>query len=159
MSGRGSAPAAGKLSFARDVYDAVIRARCAACHSDAPSFGGLALFPGASTAYANLVGVPAGAAEDHLCRASGLLRVQAGEPERSLIYLKLTRPSCGGLMPPAVLPSATPAQIELVRQWTRTAQRPNASVTQYLRPVVASSARRLARATHTRRTPRLGGEP
>lgn len=108
---------AGKLSFAKDVYDPIIRARCSACHTDAPSFGGLAFFPGAMTAYSNLVGVPAGAADNNLCRASGLLRVQPGDPDRSLIYLKLTKPSCGSQMPPAAFAPPTPAQIEIIRQW------------------------------------------
>jgi hypothetical protein len=113
----GGGAAGGKLSFATDVYDAVIRARCAACHSDAPSFGGLAFFPGAAMAYASLVAVPAGPAEANLCRDSGLLRVQPGDPERSLLFLKLTQPPCGSKMPPAVYPQATEAQVSLVRQW------------------------------------------
>ena len=114
----GMAGGAGKLSFAADVYDQVIRAKCSACHSDGPSMGGLAMFPGAATAYANLVGVPAGAAEGNLCRNSGVLRVQPGEPDKSLIYLKLTNPICGSAMPPAALgKAATAAQVELIRQW------------------------------------------
>ena len=108
---------AGKLSFAADVYDQVIRAKCSACHSDAPSMGGLALFPGAATAYANLVGVPAGAAEGNACRNAGVLRVQPGEPDKSLIYLKLTMPICGSVMPPAAVGQTTTAQVELVRKW------------------------------------------
>ena len=107
----------GKLSFEADIYGPVIRARCSACHSDAPSFGGLAFFPGAMTAYTNLVGVPAGSAQGNLCRDSGLLRVQPGDPERSLLYLKLTKPSCGSQMPPAMFGQVTAAQVSLVRQW------------------------------------------
>ena len=116
----GAAGAAGggaKLSFASDVYDQVIRAKCSNCHTDAPSMGGLAMFPGAATAYANLVGVPAGAAEGNLCRNSGLLRVQPGDPDKSLIYLKLTKPVCGTAMPPAAFGTTTAAQVELVRRW------------------------------------------
>jgi uncharacterized membrane protein len=108
---------AGKLSFATDVYEPVIRKRCSACHTDAPSFGGLAFFPGAALAYTNLVGVRAGAAEGNLCRDSGLLRVQPGDPDHSLIYLKLTKPPCGSQMPPAAFAPPTQEQVELVRQW------------------------------------------
>jgi uncharacterized membrane protein len=114
-----SAPVAGdKLSFATDVYEAVITKRCGNCHNDAPSFGGLAFFPGgAAAAYANLVDVPAGTEDGYLCRASGLVRVKPGEPEASLIYLKLTNPPCGSRMPPAAFGTPTAEQVELVRKW------------------------------------------
>jgi hypothetical protein len=113
----GGAPA-GKLSFANDVFPKVIRSKCSACHNDAPSFGGLAFFPGgAEFAYANLVGVPSGDKPEYQCAGSGLNRVQPGEPEKSLIYLKLTLPPCGGKMPPPAFGTTTPEQQELVRQW------------------------------------------
>jgi hypothetical protein len=113
----GSGAATGKLSFATDVYGPVIRARCASCHTDAPSFGGLTFLPDAAAAYANLVNVPAGAADANQCKASGLARVQPGAPEQSLLYTKLTKPVCGSQMPPAVFPQPTPAQVEIVRKW------------------------------------------
>jgi membrane protein involved in colicin uptake len=113
----GSGAATGKLSFATDVYGPVIRARCSSCHTDAPSFGGLTFLPDAAAAYANLVNVPAGAADANLCKASGLARVQPGAPEQSLLYTKLTKPVCGSQMPPAVFPQPTPAQVEIVRKW------------------------------------------
>jgi hypothetical protein len=116
--GNGSSTSGGKLSFATDVYELVIRKRCSACHTDAVSFGSLQLFPGgAAAAYANLVGMPAGPAEGNLCRDSGLVRVQPGDPDKSLIYLKLTKPSCGSQMPPAAFAQPTPEQVELVRKW------------------------------------------
>lgn len=105
------------MSFA-EVYDRVISKSCGACHNDAPSFGGLAFFPGgAATAYANLVGVPAGQQPDYQCHDSGLLRVKPGDPEHSLIYLKLTAPPCGSKMPPAAFGTASDEQVELVRAW------------------------------------------
>jgi hypothetical protein len=117
-SGAAAPGAGGTLSFATDVYEGVIRKRCGNCHNDAPSFGGLAFFPGgAETAYANLVGVPAGAQDGYLCRASGLLRVKPGAPEASLIYLKLTNPPCGSRMPPSAFGVTTAEQVELVRKW------------------------------------------
>jgi uncharacterized membrane protein len=116
--GGAAAGGAAKLSFATDVFDKVIRTKCSACHNDAPSFGGLAFFPGgAATAYANLVSIPAGAAEANQCRGSGLVRVKPGDPEHSLMYLKLTMPPCGSKMPPAAFSQPTPEQVELVRQW------------------------------------------
>lgn len=121
-----SAPPAGasaspmrKLSFAADVYDAVILTHCGSCHNDAPSFGGLAFFPGgAAFAYGNLVGVSAGKGEKYLCRDSGLMRVSPGDPEHSLLYLKLTMPPCGMKMPAADFGGeVTPEELALVRQW------------------------------------------
>jgi hypothetical protein len=113
----GDAAAASGLSFATAVYEQVIHARCCACHTDAPSFGGLAFFPGQSLAYANLVGVPAGPAQGNQCRNSGLMRVQPGDPEHSLLYLKLTNPPCGNKMPPAAFTQVSAEQVSLVHQW------------------------------------------
>jgi hypothetical protein len=114
----GTGAPGGKLSFATDVYERVIRVRCISCHSDAPSYGGLAFFPGgASYAYGNLVNVSAGQAESFRCRGSGLMRVKPGEPEQSLLYLKLTMPPCGNKMPPPAFTQPTEEQVSLVRQW------------------------------------------
>jgi hypothetical protein len=107
-----------ELSFAADVYDAVILTHCSACHNDATSFGGLAFFPGgAAFAYGNLVGVSAGKGETYLCRDSGLMRVSPGDPEHSLLYLKLTMPPCGREMPPADFGEVAPEKLALVRRW------------------------------------------
>ena len=119
VSGSGGtveAPAA-KLSFAKDVFPMVIRSKCGFCHNDGPSFGGLALFPTADTAFANLVGVPSGKEEGYLCAVSELNRVQPGEPDKSLLYLKLTNPPCGKQMPPGMFGTTTPEQVEMVRKW------------------------------------------
>lgn len=114
----GAAMATGKLSFANDVFPKLIRTKCGNCHNDAPSFGGLAFFPGGPEfAYMNLVGVPAGSDEKFKCKGSGLMRVAPGDPEHSLMYLKLAMPPCGSKMPPAAFGNATPEQIELVHQW------------------------------------------
>ena len=108
----------GKLSFANDIFPKVIRSKCSACHNDAPSFGGLAFFPGGPEfAYANLVGVRSGEKEGYLCAGSPLKRVEPGDPDNSLMYRKITNPSCGGKMPPPAFGTTTPEQQELVRQW------------------------------------------
>jgi hypothetical protein len=109
----------GKLSFANDIFPKLIRSKCSACHNDAPSFGGLAFFPGGpEVGYMNLVGVPAGNEETFKCRGIGLMRVAPGDPEHSLMYLKLSgAPPCGNKMPPGMFGMATPEQIEMVRQW------------------------------------------
>ncbi|HET8938401.1 MAG TPA: hypothetical protein VFN67_33385 [Polyangiales bacterium] len=109
----------GKLSFANDIFPKVIRSKCSACHNDAPSFGGLAFFPGGpEVAYGNLVNKPAGNEETFKCKGIGLMRVAPGDPENSLMYLKISaRPPCGNKMPPGMFGTATPEQIELVRQW------------------------------------------
>lgn len=114
----GSSTGTGKLSFANDVYQKVIVNKCGACHNDAPSFGGLAFFPGGpEVAYMNLVNAPAGTEPTFKCKDSGLTRVVPGDPEHSLLYLKLTNPPCGSKMPSGIIPKATPEQLELVRQW------------------------------------------
>jgi hypothetical protein len=117
-AGAAGGAASGKLSFANDIYPKVIRSKCGACHNDAPSFGGLAFFPGGpETAYANLVGVRSGDMPNYLCSSSPLKRVEPGDPENSLMYRKITNPSCGGKMPPPAFGTTTPEQQELVRQW------------------------------------------
>lgn len=117
-AGAAGGAASGKLSFANDIYPKVIRSKCGACHNDAPSFGGLAFFPGGpETAYANLVGVRSGDMPNYLCSGSPLKRVEPGDPENSLMYRKITNPSCGGKMPPPAFGTTTPEQQELVRQW------------------------------------------
>lgn len=66
-----------------------------------------------AAAYANLVGV---AAAGPACAPSNLKRVTAGNPNQSLLYLKISgAPPCGGPMPP---PGQLPADdIERIRQW------------------------------------------
>ena len=67
-------------------------------------------------AYAQLVGVPASGS---LCGSSGLLRVEPGNPDRSLLLLKMAHatPACGTVMPPAAGVTVSDAQLEQVRAW------------------------------------------
>ena len=81
------------------TYDAIWREillpNCAGefCH------GGSGLFlvlESKAAGYKTLVGFPAGGAE---CKDTGLLHVLPGQPEKSLLYLKITDPPCGQRMP------------------------------------------------------------
>jgi hypothetical protein len=63
-----------------------------------------------------LLDAPAGGSA---CAKSGLLHVDPGHPESSLLYLKLTDPPCGVRMPnlPGSLGRLDPRDIEQVRSW------------------------------------------
>jgi len=93
------------VSFAADVQP-IFDANCVVCHGISGN-AGLDLRPGLSRG--NLVGV--------MATSAPLLRVAAGDPDLSLIYLKLSgQPPSGNSMPPTgtLLPMA---QQELVRRW------------------------------------------
>lgn len=66
--------------------------------------------------YETLVGVPA---SSFGCQGTGLDRVSPGHPEASLLYLKITHPPCGSVMPPAFggQPALAPRQIDQIRRW------------------------------------------
>ena len=74
-------------------------------------------------AYRSLVDVSASSQE---CASTGLVRVRPGQPERSLLYLKITNPPCGELMPRS-LGGSIPLEarrIEQVRQWIEAGAEP-----------------------------------
>jgi hypothetical protein len=99
------------------------------CHGSTAS-GNLLLRP-RQVAYANLVGVVASgrcaasaeggsdAGASCGCFASGLERVKKGDPEHSLIVLKLSgSPPCGAAMPKGAEPLAADA-LSLLESWIR----------------------------------------
>jgi hypothetical protein len=99
------------------------------CHGSTAS-GNLLLRP-RQVAYSNLVGVVASgrcaasadggsdAGASCGCFASGLERVKRGDPEHSLIVLKLSgSPPCGGPMPKNAEPLAADAR-SLLESWIR----------------------------------------
>jgi len=95
----------------------------AACHDRNAPQAGLDLTPGAS--HASLVGVVAA--------ASVLHRVEPGEPERSLLYQKLTAatrgtPVDGSPMPSGGAPPLSEAHLEAVRRWIRAGAPANGAV-------------------------------
>ncbi|MDX2473162.1 MAG: hypothetical protein QNL91_05590, partial [Candidatus Krumholzibacteria bacterium] len=84
----------------------IIDARCISCHG-AGGFGGLDL--SANVAWANLLGVES-------MGYSPRQRVVTGNPEESVLYLKITGdPSVGGRMPQGGTLDAD--MIELFRVW------------------------------------------
>lgn len=101
------------------IYNRIIEVRCARCHRPSSVyFSRNSLdMSSADTAYANLVGMPPPVSAMGVeCGASGTSRVVAGEPEMSLLFLKIDDPSCGDRMPLNEAPLC-PEEIEAVRQW------------------------------------------
>jgi outer membrane protein assembly factor BamB len=111
-SGGGSAPAPATFSsINRDILT-----RCAGpvCHGGSMAGGSLNVsLATASAVRAALVGMPATGSE---CASAGIPMVTAGNPDQSLLYLKLlAMPPCGSRMPPtAALPAA---DVERIRTW------------------------------------------
>jgi hypothetical protein len=102
-----AAPAA-KVTFT-EVYDQVFKGSCLNCHTGfIGQFDGLDLSTPA-TAYANMV-------NKRSSRCGGETLVAPGHADSSLLYLKVTSPSCGSRMPPnaGALPQAS---IDLIRNW------------------------------------------
>lgn len=66
--------------------------------------------------YETMVNFPAGGAD---CKDTGLVHVLPGQPEKSLLYLKITNPPCGKRMP--LLYGTTgqldPREVEQIRSW------------------------------------------
>lgn len=102
-----------KPTFTRVTKEVITNTTCGGplCHMS-PAVAGFAL--GArDPLHATLVSQKAGGPE---CATSGLERVVPGDPDNSLLYLKLVpNPPCGDQMP--VMSSLKDEQIELVRQW------------------------------------------
>jgi hypothetical protein len=98
----------------------IFRMRCTnVCHSGGPKNAAAGMDMNAD-AYAVLVGVPA-AGED--CAPSGLMRIAPGDPEMSLLYLKVrakreaTAAPCGDPMPQGERPPITEAELEAIEGW------------------------------------------
>lgn len=104
-----------KVTFT-EVYEKVVAPVCRPCHAtDIGVSQGLLDMSTQSTAYANLVSVPA-AGE----RCAGLgTRVVPGEPDSSIMYLKISTddPSPCGEKMPYRRPSLTQDQADLIEHW------------------------------------------
>lgn len=66
--------------------------------------------------YETMVNQPAEGAD---CRDMGLIRVVPGDPESSLLYVKITEPTCGDRMPlhPDYNGMLAEAEIAQIREW------------------------------------------
>ena len=96
----------------------ILQPRCALpCHSDIEPPAGLDM---ETDPYAALVNVPAAG---QMCEASGLDRIEPGDPAASLLYLKITAkrddvdPVCGEGMPQGARPSLSDQEIAVIEQW------------------------------------------
>lgn len=91
------------LSFATDVYAPIIMPKCG-CH--VPGSGGLTMGGDATSAYTAMVGVAS---------TQGTPYVAAGDPDGSYMFLKITEPPVGSLMP--LGDSLTLDQISIIEDW------------------------------------------
>lgn len=92
-----------------EVYRTVLGG-CTGCHAGIVArFNGLDMGTQA-TAYANLVGVRASGS------CAGKILVVAGSASTSLLYEKVTNPSCGSLMPQNS-PPLPQASIDMLKTW------------------------------------------
>jgi hypothetical protein len=115
----GSASGASSEPSFSNVYDALFSTAgaggCYGCHGGIanPALNGnLAMLMDKAATYKALVGTPS--SPDSMCKE--MTRVTAGDPMKSLLYLKISgMPPCGMEMPPgSKLPDAT---IALVKDW------------------------------------------
>jgi outer membrane protein assembly factor BamB len=115
-AGGSAAPGTNTASFS-GIYKDLLAVRCAGpvCHSSNMTGGSLNVTAGAtaSAVRTTLISRPASGSE---CASSGLSLVEPGQPDKSLLYLKLTAtPPCGSRMPPTG--PLTAAEIDRVRTW------------------------------------------
>jgi hypothetical protein len=96
------------------VYGEIISPVCAGlfCHGAADT-GNLSMVT-QPAAYTSLVNVPA---QGPNCADSGLLRVDPGAPDASLLYLKVTNPPCGAEMPPGYEPYLDSRETAQISEW------------------------------------------
>ena len=109
LAATGASALDGTVSFKNEVLP-ILTERCVMCHVQGAEQGALSLFP---EAWSQLVGVKAS--------ESALMRVEAGAPERSYLYLKLlgqqeTAGGSGARMPFQQDP-LTAAELDLFKRW------------------------------------------
>jgi hypothetical protein len=103
------------------IYDEVLSLKCAVtfCHFGAA--GTTPIMSNKDHTYVQLVGIPASGAKCADAGLAGLLRVDPGHPETSLLYLKVENPPpaglCGDPMPSGNAPPLEALDIEQIRQW------------------------------------------
>jgi len=94
------------------IYDEILSQTCALAFCHAGSLDYLVI-TSKEDGYANLVDAQAMGPQ---CASTGLKRVEPGDPDKSLMYLKITNPPCGLQMPP-VGGMLQPAQIAQIKAW------------------------------------------
>jgi hypothetical protein len=94
------------------IYDEILSPICAGpfCHG-ANQF---LLMTTKDVAYHAMVGA---ISTGPRCADSGLTIVEPGDPDASLLYLKVTTPPCGNRMPAAYFPFLDTKQTEQIREW------------------------------------------
>jgi hypothetical protein len=99
-------------SFVAEVLP-VFQLACTSCHQDAVPVGSMLLSLEADKAYAQLVNVPARS----ICAPE--LRVAPGDPDASVLFVRITGATCGDRMPPAAPTyfDQHPDQLETIRSW------------------------------------------
>ncbi len=108
----GPEPSDEPVTFQR-VQDEVLSGSCggSGCHGAVTAAGGLDL--DSEGAYEQLFNAPC---DNELATIEGLVRVAAGKPESSFLYVKLTDPrGMGEVMPP--FGALSEDEVELVRRW------------------------------------------
>jgi hypothetical protein len=103
------------------LYDEILSLHCAVSFCHIGATGSTPIMSNKDHTYQQLVGVPASGAKCGDAGLAGLLRVDPGHPETSLLYLKVENPPpaglCGDPMPSGnSLPLEDP-DIEQIRQW------------------------------------------
>jgi hypothetical protein len=102
------AASAAKVTFT-EVYDQVLNGSCLNCHTGiVGQFDGLDMSTKA-TAYANTVNKSSS-------RCARETLVVPGHADSSLLYLKVTSPPCGSLMPQNA-PALPKSSIDLIKSW------------------------------------------
>lgn len=115
MAGRSYAPTMAA------IYDEVLSLRCAVTFCHIGGAGTTPIMSNKDHTYEQLVGVPASGSLCADAGLAGLLRVDPGHPETSLLYLKVENPPpkglCGDPMPSGNAPPLEALDIEQIRQW------------------------------------------
>ena len=85
----------------------ILDANCVSCHKP----GGIASNSPLTT-YEEVVN---GVASENACKGTGMQYVVKGNPNQSLLYLKITNPPCGAKMPQGS--SLSQGEIDTIRRW------------------------------------------
>lgn len=94
------------------VWGTIIEPKCRSCHSGATPTGMLNMGSKAN-AYTNLVGKAAAGAA---CATKGT-RVVAGNAATSILYQKVTTPTCGVRMPAGGAPALSTVETDRIKSW------------------------------------------